>query len=131
MPSRLGQQFLRAKSKAENFGLIDLYPCFFCIMFGYPMAIWLLSRKQSHPPNFSHCIWAIVLWPKGDGEGLGLYTQRKLKKALSPDLHPVFEKCGNAPNTQNNYRLTLWWPLGLHNTSMDAKFTWQNFSFCW
>ena len=31
--------------------------------------------------------------------------------------------------TQNSYRLTLWWPLGLHNTSLDTKFRIQNSSF--
>ena len=31
MASRLGQHLLRAKSKAEIFGLYALYPCCFCI----------------------------------------------------------------------------------------------------
>ena len=53
----------------------------------------------------------------------------KLHKILCPDLYPVFPKCGNAPNIQNSYSSTLWWHLGLHNTSLDAKFRVQNFSF--
>ena len=31
MAFRLGQHFLRAKSKLENFDLIALYPCYFVI----------------------------------------------------------------------------------------------------
>ena len=31
----------------------------------------------------------------------------KLQKILCSDLNPVFPKCGNAPNTQNSYSLTL------------------------
>ena len=42
-----------------------------------------------------------------------LATTPKLQKILSPDLHPIFTKCGNAPNTQNSYSLTMVWPLPL------------------
>ena len=60
-----------------------------------------------------------------------LATHPKSQKILSSDLHSDFLKCGNAPNTQNSYSLPLWWPLGLYNTSLDARFSVQNFSFCW
>ena len=36
-----------------------------------------------------------------------LATHVKLQKILSPELHPIFTKCGNAPNTQNSYSLTI------------------------
>ena len=36
-----------------------------------------------------------------------LLSHPKLQKVLFPDLHPVFPKCGNAPNAQNSYSLTL------------------------
>ena len=71
MASRLGQQLLRAKPKAENSGLFALYSSysFFYLLFGCPMTnFWLLSSKQSHSPNVNHCIWAISFWPKA---GLG------------------------------------------------------------
>ena len=55
----------------------------------------------------------------------------KLQKILSADLHPVFIKCVNAQNTQKNYSLALWWPFGLQNALLDAKFRAQNFSFFW
>ena len=32
---------------------------------------------------------------------------------------------------KHSYSLTLWWSLGLHNTSLNAKFSVQNSSFCW
>ena len=86
---------------------------------------WLLLRKQSHSPDVNLCNWAIKFWSKGDLEGVGslllieypvgfdhndlthLPTHPKLQKILSPDLHPIFPKCGNALNTQNSYSLTL------------------------
>ena len=60
-----------------------------------------------------------------------LPTHPKLQKTLSQDLHPLFTKYVNTPNTQNSYRLTLWWSFGLHNTSLNAKSSVQSFSFCW
>ena len=63
------------------------------------------------------------------GLWLKCYNTPKLQKLLYPDLNRVFPKCGDAPNTQNSYSFTLWLPLGLHNTSLDAKFRSQNFSF--
>ena len=42
-----------------------------------------------------------------------------------------FSKMWKCPQFPNSYRLTLWWPLGLHNTSLDPKFRVQNFSFSW
>ena len=51
-----------------------------------------------------------------------------MQKILCPYLKPVFPKCGNASNTQKSYSLRLRWPLGLLNTSLDAKFRVQNFS---
>ena len=74
MASRLGQQLLRAKPKAENSGLFALYSSysFFYLLFGCPMTnFWLLSSKQSHSPNVNHCIWAISFWPKAGLRGVG------------------------------------------------------------
>ena len=45
----------------------------------------------------------------------------QIEENTLPRLEPRFPKCGNAPNTQNSYSLTLGWPLGLHNTSLDAN----------
>ena len=57
-----------------------------------------------------------------DGNGIThLATHPKLQKILSPHPHPNFPKRGNAPNTQNSYSSTLWYPLGLYNPSLDAK----------
>lgn len=76
MAFRLEQHFLRAKSKLENFELIALYPLLFCyLLVGCPMAnLWLLSRKQSHSPDVSHCIWAINFWRESQLEELRLNT---------------------------------------------------------
>ena len=73
MASRLGQHLLRAKSKAENFGLFALYSgYFFYLLFGCPIAnVWLLSSKQSQSRNVNHCIWAISFWPKAELGGVG------------------------------------------------------------
>ena len=48
-----------------------------------------------------------------------------------PTLAPSFSgmwKC--AQYSQNSNSLKLWWSLDLHNTSLDAKFSFQNFNFC-
>ena len=60
-----------------------------------------------------------------------LATYPILQKILSPDLHSDFPKCENVPNTESSYSLILWWRLSLYNTSLDAKFSVENFSFCW
>ena len=144
MASRLGQRLLRSKSKAENFGLFTLYfSYFYYLLFGCPTAnFWLLSSKQSHSPNVNHCIWAISFWSRAEMEGVGSLHLSECPvsfdhKAITPQIagntlprfKPSFPKCENAPNTQNRYNLTLWRPLGLQNTSLDAKFRVQNFSF--
>ena len=59
-----------------------------------------------------------------------LANHSKLQKILSPDLHTVFTKCETAPNIRSTCSLTMWWPLGLHNTSLDAEFRVEKFSFC-
>ena len=73
MTSRLGQDLLRAKSKAENFGLFALYRSyFFYLLFCCPMAnFWLLSSKKSHSSNVNHCIWALSFQPRAGMEGVG------------------------------------------------------------
>ena len=145
MAGRLEQHLLSAKSKAENFGLITLYSSylFFYLLLGCFMAnFWLLSSKQSHSPNVNHCIWAISFWSRAEMEGVGSLHLSECPvsfdhKAITPQIagntlprfKPSFPKCENAPNTQNRYNLTLWRPLGLQNTSLDAKFRVQNFSF--
>ena len=140
----------RLRAKWELWVICSLSLLFFYLLFGCPIAIfWLLLRKQSHSSDINHCIWAIESlvqrWLGGDGSlnliecpvgfdrsGIThLATHPKLQKILSPYLHPDFPKCGNSPNTQNSYSLTLWWHLGLHNISLDAKFSVQNFTFCW
>ena len=55
----------------------------------------------------------------------------QIVKNILPRLASRFSKMWKCPNTQNSYSLTLWWPLSLHNTSLDAKFIFQNFSFSW
>ena len=58
-----------------------------------------------------------------------LRYSNQIQEKKIPDLHLVFPKCGNVPNTQNRYSLAQRRPLALINTSLDAKFSAQNFSF--
>ena len=134
----------------RTLGLFGFYPCYFFIC--CLAALWLIfgyywRNSLTHlmlittfglsifGPKVTWKGWvSITNWlPSGfDGNGINhLATHPKLQKILSPHLHPDFPKCGNAPNTQNRYSLTLWWPLSLHNTSLDAKFSVQKFSLCW
>ena len=110
MVSRHGKHLLTAKSKAENFGLLALYPCyFFYLLFGCSMVnFWLFLRKQSHSLDVNHRIWAINFWSKGDSEGLGLYSwvsselwsqwndplthSPQIAKTTLPRLAPTFSK---------------------------------------
>ena len=46
-----------------------------------------------------------------------------------PTLAPSFSEMWKCPQySQNSNSLNLWWSLGLHNTSLDAKFSVQNLS---
>ena len=149
MISRVGKHILRTKSKPEIFGLFALYPCFLFIC--YLAAPWLFFGNywgnsptklmliiafglSTFGPKVTRRGWSLLLTecPLGfdHNDTTRLLTHPKLQKILSPGLHPVFPKCGNALYTQNSYSLTLWWHLGLQITSMDAKFSVQNFSFC-
>ena len=105
MASRLGQHLLKAKSKAENFGLFALS---LSLLF-FVSAVWLhngqfLTVIEDDSPNINHCIWAIYFWAQRCVRGLGclylhliqcpvgfdhnaithLATHPKLKKTLSP-----------------------------------------------
>ena len=45
----------------------------------------------------------------------------KITENTVPRLAPSFYKMCKCPQHRKELRLTLWWPLGLHNTSLDAK----------
>ena len=150
MASRLGQHLLRAKSKAENFGLFALYSFYFficCLAAQWPNFDCYWGNSLTHPILLT-AFGLPIFVPRVTGRGWGstpnwvpseLWSQclnpfshtYKLQKILSADLHPVFIKCVNAQNTQKNYSLALWWPFGLQNALLDAKFRAQNFSFFW
>ena len=143
MASRL-EQYLRLKT----LGYLLFIPAnFFYLLFGCPMANFrLLLNIQYHSPNVNHCIWAISFWPRAGIGGVGslhhwvpseLWSHchntpnSKLHKILSPGLNPVFPKCGNAPNTQNRYSLTLWWPLACKIPPWMQNLGFKTLAFCW
>ena len=120
MASRLGQQLLRAKPKAENSGLFALYSSysFFYLLFGCPMTnFWLLSSKQSHSPNVNHCIWAISFWPKAGLGGVGSQhlTECPDHNAITPQiventlpiLKPSFSKMCKCPQYPKQVQLDI------------------------
>ena len=52
MACRLEQHLPRAKSKAENFGLFSLYPCYFficCLAFPWPTSGCYGGKRLTHP----------------------------------------------------------------------------------
>ena len=149
MASRLGQYLVRAKFNVENFELFALYLCYFFIC--YLAALWPLfdcywGNSLIHPMLII-AIGLSIFYLKVTTRDLvstsnwlpsELWSQchntlshAKLQKILFPELQSIFPKSGNAPNTQNIYSVTLSKILGLHNTSLDALFRVQNFSFCW
>ena len=126
MDFRLEQHFFRATSKAENFGLFALYPCYFLSAFWLPRGQRLTIKEETGSPT--RCLslhlgyqFLAQRWLGGVGSlhltdclvGFDhnaithLATYSKLQKIPSPDLHPVFLKYGNVPHTQNSYTLTL------------------------
>ena len=150
MTSRLGKHLLRVKSKTENFGLFALYPCYFfvcCLDASWLTFVYHWGNSVTHLvliTAFGLSVFGLkvtrmswVSTPNWVPSGLchnritHLGTQPKSHKLLAPDLPPDFLNYGNVPNTQNSYSLTLWCLFGLHKTSLDAKFSFQNFSLCW
>ena len=133
----LGNTSVEQNLRLKTLVYLLFIPGIFFLLFGCPVTnFWLLSSKQSHSLNI------ITFWTRAGMGGVGsLHLSERsvgfdhnaitptLQKVLCIELNPVFLKCGNAPNTQNRYSLTLWWLLGLQNTSLDAKFRVQNFSF--
>ena len=125
MASSHGKHLLTAKSKAENFGLLALYPCYFFIcclaapwlIFGYfwgnsltHLMLIIASGLSIFGPKVTRRGWVSTPeWAVSfDHNGMThLPTHPKLQKLLSPDLHPLFTKCGNPSNTENSYSLTL------------------------
>ena len=153
MASRLGKHLLRTKSKAEKFGLYALYPCFLFIcclvaqwlIFGY---CWrnslthlmliiafgrsIFGRKVTGRSSVSTSNWV----PNGFSSQWHnpLTHSSQIARNALPKLAPSFSKmwkyhqCSQC--LQNSLSLRLEWPLGLQNTSLDANFSVQNFSFC-
>ena len=153
MASRLRKHLLRTKSKAEKFGLYALYPCFLFIcclvaqwlIFGY---CWrnslthlmliiafgrsIFGRKVTGRSSVSTSNWV----PNGFSSQWHnpLTHSSQIAKNALPKLAPSFSKmwkyhqCSQC--LQNSLSLRLEWPLGLQNTSLDANFSVQNFSFC-
>ena len=120
-------------------GYLLFIPAIFLFAVWLPQAnFWLLKRGKPHSIDVNHCIWAIYFWPKGDQKELdltpnwvpnGLWSQchnalnhsLQIAENILPRLAHSFSKMWNAPNIQNSY--SLWCPLGLYNTSLDAKFS--------
>ena len=134
MASRLGQHFLRAKSKAENFGLFALYSFYFficCLAAQWPIFDCYWGNSLTHPILLT-AFGLPIFVPRVTGRGWGstpnwvpseLWSQclnpfshtYKLQKILSADLHPVFIKCVNAQNTQ---KIIAWHCGGLSACKM-------------
>ena len=147
---KIGTHFVQDWTATARHGIRrsrgSLYLLYFLSALWLPQGLRLLLRKQSHSPDINHCILGYQvlvqswLWGVGSLDLIEclvafdqnpithLATHPKWQQILSSGLHPDFPKCRNDPNAQNNYRLTLWWPLGLHNALLDAKFTVQNFA---
>ena len=139
MASRLEQHLLRAKSRLKTFGYLLFIHFFFLF------AVWLPTCGYCGRNSVTHLMLITafgmsIVRAKVTGRGWisttnwmssGLWSQchnplshvLQIAENTLPRLAPSFSKCGNAPNTQNSYMLTQWWPLGLLNTSLDAKFS--------
>ena len=92
----LGSTSLEQNLKLKTLSYLLFIPIFY-LLFGCPVAnFWLLSG------NSLTNLMLITTF------GLLFIIQPKLQKIPSPDVRPVFPKCGNAPNTQNSCSLTLW-----------------------
>ena len=137
--SRLRQHLLRAKSKAENFGLFVLYTCYFFICcLTTQWATFNCHRGNS----LTHPVWITafglsIFSPKVSGRGRisttnwapsGLWWQCHDPLSHSPQiaentllgLTPNFYKMRKCP--KNSYTLTLWWPLGLPHWMQNLWF---------
>ena len=145
MAPRLGQYLLRAKCKAElRLNLVHYF--FICALaFPWPTFGCYQGNSLTHlilttafalsifGSKVTGRVWVSISYsvPCGfDHNAIThLATHSKFQKILSPDQQPVCSECRNVSNKQNSYSLTLWWPLQLHNTSLNAKFSAQIFSF--
>ena len=149
MASRLGK-YLRAKPKVKNFGLLAIYHYYlFVCSLTAPWLTFGYYWESSPCPDVNYCIWAINFCPKVARRGWvstcnwvpsGLWSQwhnplnhsPQIAENTLPTLEPSFSEMWKCPQySQNSNSLKLWWSLGLHNTSLDAKFSVQNFNFCW
>ena len=153
MASRSGKHLVRATSKAKNFGLFALYPCYFFIcclaapwltlgcywensltdlMLAIASGLSIFGPKLARRGWVSTSNWVPSgLWSQWHNP---LTHSPQIAKNTLPKLAPSFSKmwkfhqCSQC--LQNSFILRLEWPLGLQNTSQDAKFSVQNFSFC-
>ena len=112
MASILGKHLLRVKSKAENFALFALYPCYFFVC---SLAAPWLTFDQSLLHLMLIIVFGLTILVQRLLGGVGslllircpvgfdhndithLPTRSKLQKILSPDLHPVSPKCEISP----------------------------------
>ena len=74
----------------------------------------------------------IEFWVGIDHKGIThLVTHPNCRKYSPQTCTQIFQNVEMPPIPPNSYSLTLWWHLGLHNTSLNARFSMQNFSVCW
>ena len=123
MASRLGKLLLRAKWELWVI-------CFLSLLF----FIWCLAAPWlSFGYYWGNSLTYLMLITAFGLSSFGLKVTWKCWALQLTECPVGFD--GNSithlPNTQNSYSLTLWWSLGLHNTSLNAKFSVQNSSFCW
>ena len=150
MASRLGKHLLRANSKHENFqSICSLSLLFFICFLSVP---WLTfsnywGNSLTHlmlvtafglsvfGPKMTRSGWVYIsnwaprrLWSKWHNS---LSHSPQVAGNTLPRLAPRFSRMWKFPQYPKSYSLTLWWRLGLDNTSLNAKSNVQNFSFCW
>ena len=125
MASRLGKIFLEQNLKLKTLGYLLFIPAIFficCLAAQWPTFDCYRGNSLTHPMLITAFgLFLAQRWLRGVGSlhliecPIGfdhnaithLVTHPKLQKILSPNLHPVFTKCGNA------HSLTIVWTLPL------------------
>ena len=123
----LGNTFSEQNLKLKKLGYLLFIPAISsicCLAAPWPISGFYRGNSLTHPMLIT-AFGLLVFGPKVIGRGYvatpnwvcpvgfdrnaitHLAIHPKLQRILSPGLHLVFPKCGNGPNTQNIFSLTL------------------------
>ena len=129
----LDNTFLEQNLRLKTLGYLLYIPVIFficCLTAPWPTFSCYRGNCLTHPMLITS--FGLSIFGPNVTRRDWISTRNWVPSGLWSQCHnPLSHSLEIAKNTQNSYSLTLWLPLGLNNTSLDARFSAKNFIFSW